>query len=247
MRPKILAALAVLLLSFILILPRAGGTPRGSQTLSAYFAGIKIYLNGRPINFPVEPFLLGETGMVFAPVRPLAEALGLEVSWDGRARAVYLGERPGKSTEQASATTSRPPEFLEDLMVIRNVGPFYRLQSRNLAIAGREFGHGLAVELNKDARAEAVVDLKGQYRSLEGFIGVEDETMNSRGAYKLTILTDDVVRYESHLIKPGTYPYFISLDLRGVKRLTFQVNWQAAGIGDYDRIVAALADIKLFR
>ena len=135
--------------------------------------------------------------------------------------------------------------------MLRNVGPFFQLKSRNIAIASREFNHGLILELQGSPAGqdksdlvdgEAVIDLKGKYSKLAGYLGIDDETRNSRGAYKLLVFCDGILTYESHVIKPADYPYYLEIDLGNAKRMSIQVKWINQYTGDYDRIWAALAN-----
>ena len=51
--------------------------------------GIKIFLNGRQLEFDVEPMLIN--GRTMVPIRVIFEALGAEVSWDGQTQTA-IGE-----------------------------------------------------------------------------------------------------------------------------------------------------------
>lgn len=51
--------------------------------------GIKIFLNGRQLEFDVEPMLIN--GRTMVPMRVIFEALGAEVSWDGQTQTA-IGE-----------------------------------------------------------------------------------------------------------------------------------------------------------
>ncbi|MBQ9345983.1 MAG: DUF5067 domain-containing protein [Oscillibacter sp.] len=71
----------------------------GKVTQELEYRNIKVTLNGEALDLrnavgdPVEPFMFGGTN--YLPVRALAEALGLEVSWDGASATVVLKE-PGE-------------------------------------------------------------------------------------------------------------------------------------------------------
>ncbi|MDR2088065.1 MAG: copper amine oxidase N-terminal domain-containing protein [Clostridiales Family XIII bacterium] len=77
----------------------------GTKTLSATFDDISIYINNEELSpkdaagNEVAPFIAG--GTTYLPVRAVAEALGLSVSWDGATKSVYLGEQPEKAAESA--------------------------------------------------------------------------------------------------------------------------------------------------
>lgn len=76
----------------------AGGASAaaGKVTQELEYRNIKVTLNGKALDLrnavgdPVEPFMFGGTN--YLPVRALAEALGLEVSWDGANSTVVLKE-----------------------------------------------------------------------------------------------------------------------------------------------------------
>ena len=71
-----------------------------TKTLNATFKNIKIVLNGVQIDPKdasgniVEPFV--SDGTTYLPVRAVANALGLDVKWDGETSTVYLGDIPGE-------------------------------------------------------------------------------------------------------------------------------------------------------
>jgi hypothetical protein len=70
----------------------------GVKTLAASFDDIKINVNGKEISpkdaagDAVPPFI--SSGTTYLPVRAVAEAFGLPVSWDGASKSVYVGKRP---------------------------------------------------------------------------------------------------------------------------------------------------------
>ncbi|MFA5535566.1 MAG: stalk domain-containing protein [Bacillota bacterium] len=215
------------------------------ENVVAIYQDFKIIINGKLLSSAVEPFQL-ENGSVMVPVRAMSEALGYDVEWDPSTKTVYL--RGDSRFDEGAAYN---PSYLEDLPVLRNVGPFYNLQSRKIIIAGRQFERGLIVELAPGERdienegvkvAEAVVDLKGEFTRLEGYLGVDDETRNSRAGYSLTILADGLPIYEAKEVKPSEYPFNFSLNVAKTNRLTIRIKWLEGDIGDDDRLVAALAN-----
>ncbi len=215
------------------------------EKILAIYQDFKIVINGKLLSTPMEPFQL-ENGLVMVPVRAMSEALGCNVVWEPSTNTVYI-----ENNLNLSEKVVYNPTYLEELTVLRNVGPFYNLQSRSITIAGRQFERGLIVELadtgkNKENPgmevAETVVDLKGEYTWLEGYLGVDDETRNSKAGYTLTILADGLPLYETKEIKPSEYPFNLSLNVSGVNRLTIQVKWLEGDIGNDDKLWAALAN-----
>ena len=63
----------------------ASGT---TKTLKAFFNNIKIYLDGKKVETSSEPFIVD--GVTYLPVRDIAEALDLEVSWDNKNNTIEI-------------------------------------------------------------------------------------------------------------------------------------------------------------
>ncbi|KKM10854.1 hypothetical protein SY88_11415 [Clostridiales bacterium PH28_bin88] len=262
-----------------LILPLAAGAALAASTgalkkLTVNYREIKIFSDGQAIFSPVEPFILTDSGTVMVPLRVIAEALGRTVEWDPATSSVRIASTPkgsapanpaigGTAESPAPAVAPLPAEpsytLIENLRVLRNVGPFYRREKKPLRIAAREFDYGIAVEIKKQGQegqsesgekkpdVEMVVELNGWYEWARGYFGVEDETRNSSGAYRLTILADDNrVLYVSHPVKPAQYPSYVELDTRGVKRLSFRAEWLEGGTGDYSQVIAAIGDFRFY-
>jgi hypothetical protein len=70
----------------------------GTYPLTASFANIRIFVDGKQVDprdangASVEPFTVN--GTTYLPVRAIADALGMDVSWDNSAKAVYVGKLP---------------------------------------------------------------------------------------------------------------------------------------------------------
>jgi hypothetical protein len=77
----------------------------GTKALSVTYNDIAIYVNDVKISpkdaggNAVEPFIAD--GTTYLPVRAVAEALGLTVSWDGSTKSIYVGEQPEKAAAPA--------------------------------------------------------------------------------------------------------------------------------------------------
>lgn len=66
----------------------------GKKTVEISYNNISVTLDGKSVNLvdvsgnPVEPFMLANTN--YLPVRAVAQALGLNVGWDGNTKTVIL-------------------------------------------------------------------------------------------------------------------------------------------------------------
>jgi len=241
----------------VAVAPALAGTKWTPARVAALFGPLRVVVNGRDWQPEVKPFLLQDRGTIMVPLRELATELGVPVRWDQATGTVYVGSADAAGGSPAGAGSSAPAAsgstyvWLEELTVLRNIGPFYQQPRRNFMVAARPFNRGVAVELDGKEEAEVVVDLAGRYQSAEGYLGIEDATCNSRGGATVSFYADDRLVYTSPLLKPSQYPFFVSSrqlgGLAGVKRLRIQVRWQEVGLGDYDRVVVVLARFRFFR
>ncbi|MDK2820101.1 MAG: hypothetical protein PWP31_66 [Clostridia bacterium] len=132
--------------------------------------------------------------------------------------------------------------WLQQLRVLRNVGPFFRL-GKPAAIAGRKFSHAISVKLNKDdPKAEVTVDLERKYDRLTGYVGIDDSTCNTSGAACLTVKVDGKQLYQ-RILKPGDYPGYLELPVFFGRKLSFYVEWREGGFGDYNNLIVDLGRV----
>lgn len=154
------------------------------EIISVAYRGIRIFAGGKIIQSE-EPFIIEKKGIVMVPIRAISEAVGRAVVWDPKNNTVEI--RPASS----ALTQTKPSNFvwLEDMMVLRNVGPFFR-QEEPFSIAAGNHNRGLGVRMTGGS-AEVVIRTHGKYKAIEGWLGVDDETRNSSGAFFFSIFTDN--------------------------------------------------------
>jgi hypothetical protein len=240
----------------VAVAPALAGAKWTPVRVPVLLGPIRVVINGTDWQPEVKPFLLQDRGTIMVPLRELTTALGIPLRWDQATGTVYLGATDnsgGAAGPGGSASPASAPSYvwLEDLTVLRNIGPFYQQPRRNFMVAARPFSRGVAVELEAGEEAEVVVDLAGQYREAEVYLGIEDATCNSAGGAVVSFYADDRLIYTGPLLKPSQYPYLVSRQqlgsLDGVKRLRVHARWQKVGLGEYDRVVVVLARFRLFR
>jgi hypothetical protein len=84
----------------------------GAYPLMASFADIRIFVDGKQVDpkdasgVSAEPFIIN--GTTYLPVRAVAEALGMEVSWDNASKSVRIA-RTGATTQTPTSTTTPKP------------------------------------------------------------------------------------------------------------------------------------------
>ncbi len=232
MRKKklILYVLALLLLT--------GGSAVGQgkwikKKINVFYNNLTVYIDGQQLDTLVEPFIY--EGHTMVPLRALGEALGKSVAWDEENGRIIIGEAP---------VSLAPPAKLTDLTVLRNVGDFYE-KSGGFVITKRRFENGIAADIDKGSRTEFIVELSGKYQGLTGFVGVDDSTQDSAGAFNLTISGDGRVLYGPTKVLPGQYPIKLELGIAKMETVKFNVDWVQGEVGDYNPVLAAIANFKV--
>ena len=94
MKDKLKGFIVGVIITTIALTGIAAFSEARTQTLTALFDDIKVFLYGYELELtdandnPVEPFIVD--GTTYLPVRAISEALGLAVDWDGDTNSIYL-------------------------------------------------------------------------------------------------------------------------------------------------------------
>ena len=138
MRKTILTAAAMISAAIVL----SSGIAAAARTVSAAltFRDITVTMDGRPLEIldaygnVTEPFIYNDTA--YLPIRAIAEAVGLNVRWDGENNAIHFthGDGAGASTQksgdaQAQAQNGGPQEAKVTM---------YALDGRTLGVSSSE-------------------------------------------------------------------------------------------------------------
>jgi hypothetical protein len=128
----------------------------GTYPLMASFASIRIFVDGKQVDprdvngTSVEPFIIN--GTTYLPVRAVAEALGMEVSWDNAAKSVYVvGAGVGAT---APVEPPKPPEPVEVIPPVETALKSWLSEKGTdfILIMESYFGEGTKVFLNADGK-----------------------------------------------------------------------------------------------
>ncbi|KUK11032.1 MAG: hypothetical protein XD50_0672 [Clostridia bacterium 41_269] len=249
MLKKEISAVFIFLILTAVMLFIAAGTAFGVQKffakkITAVYKNIKIASDGKYLKAPAEAFILKDKNIVMVPIRTIAEAVGEPVVWDPVSSTIYVGSvvKPEDKTFKSKF------DYLENLTVLRNVGDFAVVKSREVRIARVPFSHVVAVNLEPREKAEFVLELWGKYSEIEGYVGIDDITRDSSSVIDLTILKGNEEIQKIEGIAPAEQPKYLKLSIpMGTRNITFRVECRDQGIGDYSKITFALAEIKFYQ
>lgn len=140
-----------------------------TRTIQAVYNNIKLVVDGVPTTpkdsngTTVEPFIYN--GTTYLPVRAVGEALGKQVSWDGKTKTVYIGEAPGQVT------------YLLD--VCKPYESYEFETPTTFTMTGKTYSNGFVLTCNTiytDGQGYAMFNLNGAYSTLEFDFGHVDGT-----------------------------------------------------------------------
>ncbi len=168
--------------------------------------GIKIVLNGKQLRpadaqgNTVEPFIYN--GTTYLPVRAVADALGLPVSWDGPNYTVYLGDMDGK--------LESPTLMLKDAVDIDKDSYFRNVDSATLVDNyGNSYGNALGCARNEKTFQTL---LNGKYSKFKGTLYVPKDYIVNK-SIGITIEADGKQLYVSPQMNKTSKPIDFEVDV----------------------------------
>lgn len=174
MKKKMLMRLATLCLCAGLVGGSALAAGKIYKNITVQYDNIKLVIDGVTITpkdangSTVEPFIYN--GTTYLPVRAVGNALGKQVSWDGKTKTVYLGDAPNSK------------KWLMDLCPPYETDYGYYAANGNTTdgtnsfkMAGQSYSRGFMVAFcAEDVGTNVLFNLNGQYSTLDFDLGPVD-------------------------------------------------------------------------
>ncbi len=211
MKKTMLQRLAALCLCMGLVSVSAMAAGTVYRDITVQYDNIKIVIDGVTITprnangAVVEPFIYN--GTTYLPVRAVGNAIGKQVTWDGKAKTVYLGEAPGAR------------KWMLDLCP-----PYVTYQydtPSSFKMAGDTYTHGFIME---GGSGYAIFNLNGQYDTLSCDIGHQDGTSMNYGRFEIYLDGDlsQVIEVDPEdLVTHFDIPLHNALQLKILRNPTF--------------------------
>jgi len=240
------------LLTVILLFSTVAVFANTRGVMRELFFGVNVTVDGVPQSFEYDmrPFIMD--GRVFVPVHGIADALGLDVDWDGSTQTVYIGGMPtpfvgtwldqmGHNNYRASGPDNRftawPRERLTTAGDTFERGFLFTMGNWQIGSTGRLLDirdvqgnlHG-AVSHDEDGRWVSYqsmdYSLNAQYSTFSGTLvsaSGRANRDNAQGA-QVRIYGDGRVLYTSPPISEGTGTVDFNIDVSGVLMLNMHVS-----------------------
>ena len=163
----------VLFALFALYLPAAAAEAATTiRNIQATYMGITVVADGAEVRMEAEPFIVDDS-VTYVPVRPIAEALGREVTWDEETKTVYIGAVPGEE----SWMKILPPYTVDGSLDYALNGDN---EKNSFTVAGKSYTEGVYLEhAETEDSASAIWYTQGKYQSITFRIGHVDKSANN--------------------------------------------------------------------
>jgi hypothetical protein len=210
------------------------------KKISAYFNNIKIYINDVLIQpkdaagNTIEPFIYN--GTTYLPVRAVADALGVNVVWEGKKNSVYLGEH--NSNVPVASLADMEWFYTNDTGGIKHTG---KIKDAGLKDnIGNTYTRGMWFSKASGGSIYKVYLINQKYSSLVGTIAIEERDKNDTKGSGVKVYGDGKMLYESPLMTAGSYPEEFEIDVSGVIELKIEWYGSSESWGGPDLICADL-------
>ena len=197
-------------LSTIILLSTVVYAAGTTKTLNVVYDNIKIYKDNVLTQAKgadgsvIEPFI--HNGTTYLPVRGVANLAGMEVTWDGATKSVYLWDKV-KADGTAFLEVCPPYKTSET----KKVKTYMQKNGESFKMGGKEYTNGLHMKPHYKGDQFALFNLDGRYSTINMTIGAVDSSMRSSTVF---FYLDDVLIKEVYIDK-NALPQDISLSVKG--------------------------------
>ncbi len=225
MKRKILQGYICGILSALLIMGGVVYAASGTKMIEVIYDNIKVYKDNvlcetRDANGTVvEPFIYN--GTTYMPVRGTANLAGMEVTWDGNSKSVYLWDElvpEGTYFVDACAPYS-----------LRQCNAYTATETQSFSMAGIKYNSGLVLTYDT---GYALFNLDGKYQAIEMVLAPVD---SSRHPADVAFFVDGK-KVAEYAVEEGDYPKTISVPLNHGLQLKIATvdggGYQKTGLGN---------------
>ncbi|GFN33845.1 stalk domain-containing protein [Paenibacillus xylaniclasticus] len=195
-------------------------------TMIEVFYDVKNIKINKVSKMPTEgkPFLY--QGTTYVPLRFVAESLGQKVAWDGKSGTVLIGQQDGPNDEALGVNVKPMYTSAANVRNIVLVNDGAQIQD-NLSNSYTSYLKMVAAaeDMRPSLKVEKIwqdYPLNGQYTTFKAKVGILKDFQDSTNIVTFIIEGDGVELY-SHDFGRGTFPEDVTVDVKGVKKLTFKV------------------------
>lgn len=153
----------------------------------------------------IEPFIYN--GTTYMPVRGTANLAGMDVTWDGVSKSVYLWDEIIPDNTYLMEVC--PPYQTTTHNGVYACNVFSAAQANSFLMGGKKYTNGLTLAGGGSSETYALFNLNGKYKSLEMVIAPVDGNEDPSGIAFLV----DGKNVAEYVVKEGDYPKTISVPL----------------------------------
>lgn len=226
--------LLVALVAVVALTPVAFGQSI-QKNIQVAFNGIKVYLNDDQLilkdaqGSTVQPFIYN--GTTYLPIRAISQALGKDVSWDGKTNSVFIGEHNSTTPDIWLGSINVFNEQKHDIKygwIELDNGGYEEVSSYMIAADGKLYDNQVLLYLHYWLQSHNDA-FKYEYLINQDFKKFQTTYMLSNASksttipFEMKVYGDDVLLYESGSLTGGFTPQSIDIDVSGVVKLSFVI------------------------
>ncbi|QKS45052.1 NPCBM/NEW2 domain-containing protein [Paenibacillus cellulosilyticus] len=161
-------------------------------------------------------------GTTYVPLRFAAEAVGKEVTWEGKSKTIWIGKKEGAFKYLSSIDYARAEGVAVDGLRFDKWK-----DGSSFIVAENKYVNGIGMYFPNDFWNKALsgtvdYNLNGKYSKFVGKIGVDDIYKNSTSVGVIKIFGDGELLYTSTDLIGGNLPIDLNVDITGVLKLRIQ-------------------------
>lgn len=173
-------------------------------------------------------------GRTYLPLRAIAEAVGLEVTWDGPNNTAIIGDVGGEIAKDTISYVRVTPEFApgkEDEFRLKSRQPEYLNRA-----PGRTFEFGYAINPDHGAGVSIDINTNFEYDKFKATFWIDDNQLYDDGSYinspEITFLDENGSPVKTITDLEWGNLYEIELDIKDVKQLQVWIRGGLSIIGE---------------
>lgn len=177
-------------------------------------------------------------GTTYVPLRFAAEATGKEITWDGKNKTIWIGQKEDSFSYLSDITYARMDGKSTNYLDMNQ-----NYDRNKITIAGTQFQKGINTYLDAFGQTLSVdYNLNGKYKKFTGFLGIDDTTKNYSKSVTITFMGDDkeIIHFS---VKGGDTPLPVNIDLSGVLKLRILFETENTS---FEKVYGAIGEPKIF-
>ena len=171
--------------------------------------GVNVTVDGAPVEWTDALPFIDENGRTLVPLRAIAEALGLQVEWDGETRTAIFSLGDGAAYFKASFPIGSCSAYFETKLLGLTSNFYVEMDTEAVIVNGRSFApvrflvdfFGYSVDWDDETRTVTITKAEGKTNPLFQYLPLpeQEEDESSDGEFSVTVAVPELKLPELNL------------------------------------------------